>query len=480
MRSVLASLVLLALTAPCRATVPQNVLLLILDDLGPALGCYGDVLARTPCIDRLAATGICFERAYTQIPVCNPSRASVLTGLRPDQIRVYDQTRHFRDAKPDLITLPQRFRQEGYFCARVGQAFQSQADGDKALDDSPSWTASINPKPQDWPAPPQGCLTEVPPSADEPLAWLACDARDEDLADGRAATETIRLLETRRDEPFFIATGFARPHPPFIAPKPYFDLYPIDSIRLPFAPENDRNDLPPAALAGGSLRLPAGTAAKLPLQAVQAYYASVSYVDSQIGRILSSLERLDLVEKTIVVLWSGHGFHLGEHGGLWRSRSLFEQAARSPLIFRIPWLAANGTPCRHVVELADLYPTLLDLAGIPPAGELAGRSLLPLLQNPLSEWDGHAVTQLLLPAGNGLAQPTMGFSIRSSRWRYTEWDEGRAGQELYDHHSDPLEFQNLASQPGLETQAVMNQLRQTLRSHCSQPPPPAPRPSGRR
>lgn len=472
MRSALALLVLPALAAPCLATVPQNVLLLVLDDLAPALGCYGDVLARTPSIDRLASTGICFERAYTQFPLCNPSRASVLTGLRPDQIRVYDHTRHFRDAQPDRIALPQRFRREGYFSARVGPVFQSHGE-DKALDDSASWTVTINPKPREQPQTAQGRLPELSPAGSEPLEWLAAEAADEDLPDGLIASETIRLLEGRRDEPFFIAAGFAQPNPPFVAPKKYFELYPIDSIRLPYAPEDDQNDLPPAAVAGSRLPLPEGVSPGLPLQAVQAYYASVSFVDAQIGRVLSALERLDLVEKTIVVLWSDHGFHLGEHGGLWRSRSLFEQATRSPLIFRIPWLAANGTPCRQVVELVDIYPTLLDLAGIPPAGELAGRSLLPLLQNPLADWDGHAITQILLPAGNGLPQPTTGFSIRTSRWRFTEWDEGRAGLELYDHHSDPLEFQNLANRPGPEIQAVMDPLRQLLRSHGSRPAPPS-------
>ena len=205
------------------------------------------------------------------------------------------------------------------------------------------------------------------------------------------------------------------------------------------------------------------------LQATQAYYACVSFIDAQVGRLLDALEETGMAENTIVVLWSDHGYHLGEHEGVWQKRTLFEQSARSPLIFRVPGMRGNGQPCRRVVEFLDIYPTLVEAAGLNDAKmqNLDGRSLVPLLDEPLSAWDERAVTQVLRPADKRLKQPVMGCSIRTNRWRYTEWGEGEYGVELYDHHGDPGEFENLAIEPSPELQKVIARLQKELRARAS-------------
>jgi iduronate 2-sulfatase len=445
----------------------SNVLFIAVDDLGTALACYGDGVARTPNLDRLAARGVRFDRAYNQIPLCNPSRASIMTGLRPDTIGVYDLERHFRDEVPETITLPQQFLSQGYFVARVGKIYHYDVPdgiGTEGLDDPASWQRTINPVGRDRIDEKLVFNAEPHRKISGALSWLAADGSDEEQTDGMVATEAIKLMEEKRDEPFFIAAGFFRPHTPYVAPKKYFDLYPLEEIHLPFAPEGDREDIPIAAFAHNNPVPNYGLDPLTCRKALQAYYACVSFVDVQVGRLLDALERLDLGEKTIVVFWSDHGYHLGEHHGVWQKRTLFEEAARTPLIICQPGAAGNGTGCRRVVEFVDVYPTLLDLANLPrPAGvTLAGRSLVPLLENPGAQWDGVAVTQILRPADSRLPNPVMGCSIRTERWRYTEWAEGREGLELYDHGNDPQEFHNLALKSDAEGQAVMDRLRPIL------------------
>ncbi len=258
------------------------------------------------------------------------------------------------------------------------------------------------------------------------------------------ASEAIKMLREFADQPFFLGVGFFRPHTPYVAPKKYFQMYPLDQMRLPFAPAGDRDDIPVAAFAHNCPIPHYNLPEPILLQATQAYYACVSFVDAQVGRLLDVLDELELTDNTIVVFWSDHGYHLGEHNGVWQKRTLFEQCARTPLIIRAPGAGGNGTPSRRIVEFVDVYPTLTSLAGIAAPDDLAGRDLTPLLQNPIADWDGLAVTQVLRPADHRLLEPVMGCSIRTGRWRYTEWAEGTAGVELYDHHTDPLEFHNLA------------------------------------
>ncbi len=457
-----------------QTTRPPNVLFIAVDDLACALGCYGDLLAHTPHIDRLAAQGVCFERAYNQLPLCNPTRASLMTGLRPDRLKVYDLERHFRDEVPDVVTLPQAFMQAGYFVARVGKIYHYNVPdsiGTSGFDDAPSWQHTVNPRGRDKTDEALIFNAEPHRPISGALSWLAADGEDEEQTDGMIATAAIEIMRDKRDQPFFLGVGFFRPHTPYVAPKKYFDLYPQDQLRLPYAPFDDRADIPVAAFAHNcpipNYNLQPATL----LAATQAYYACVSFVDAQVGRLLAALDELQLTQNTIVVLWSDHGYHLGEHQGVWQKRTLFEQSARAPLIMRTPGLNASNSnsagPCRRVVEFVDIYPTLIDLAGITGPGDLAGRSLKPLLQDPQSEWDGYAITQVLRPADTRLPEPVMGCSIRTERYRFTEWAEGEAGIELYDHHADPGEFNNLAEAPDPLALLVIERLRPLLRARAS-------------
>ncbi|TWU09859.1 sulfatase [Allorhodopirellula heiligendammensis] len=460
--------------SPTDANSKPNVLFIAVDDLACTLGCYGDVLARTPNIDRLAASGVSFQRAYNQLPLCNPTRASVMTGLRPDTINVYDLDRHFRDEVPDAVTLPQAFQQAGYFSARVGKIYHYNvpaAIGTDGFDDPPSWNRTVNPKGRDKDDETLIFNAEPHRAISGALSWLAANGTDEEQTDGMVATNAIEIMREQKHEPFFLGVGFFRPHTPYVAPKKYFDMYPIEEMRLPFSPADDRDDIPAAAFAHNCPIPNYGLDEPTLLQATQAYYACVSFVDAQVGRLLDALDDLDIANNTIVVFWSDHGYHLGEHDGIWQKRTLFEQGARAPLIIR----AAEGStdtfwatgPCRRIVEFVDIYPTLTDLAGIAAPEHLAGRSLRPLLSDPECDWSGFAVTQVLRPADDRLAKPVMGCSIRTDRYRFTEWGEGEHGVELYDHHTDPGEFNNLAVDPDANSRRVIDRMRAELRKHAS-------------
>jgi iduronate 2-sulfatase len=287
------------------------------------------------------------------------------------------------------------------------------------------------------------------------LSWLIADGADVEQTDGLIASAAIELLTEQRARPFFLGVGFFRPHTPYVAPKKYFDLYPLDKIQLPSAPANDRDDIPAAAFAHNNPTSHYGLDELTCRRALQAYYASVSFVDAQVGRVLDALDRLELTAHTLVVLWSDHGYHLGEHGGVWQKRMLFEQSAGAPLIIRAPGARGNGTPSPAIVEFVDIYPTIAQWCGLEVSARLSGRSVVPLLTDPLRKWDGAAFTQILRP-GNGT--PIMGRAVRTDRWRYIEWAGGAAGAELYDHASDPNEFNNLAAA------AEHREIRATLRT----------------
>jgi iduronate 2-sulfatase len=440
-------LVLLAMAAlvPAPARAQQNiqrpnVLFIAVDDLNNDLGAYRHPLVRSPNIDRLAARGVRFDRAYNQFPLCSPSRTSLLTGLRPDATGVFDLRTHFRDRLPDVVTLPQLFRNHGYYAARVGKIFHYGVPGQigtSGLDDPASWDHVVNPIGRDKQD--EHTIVNVTPNRGlgSALSWREDPGEDEEQTDGKVATEAIRLLEERRDRPFFLAVGFYRPHTPYVAPKRYFDLYPLEAIAPPSDPTADLADVPEPAqwVQPPNWGLPADDLRR----SIQAYYAAVTFMDAQLGRVLNALDRLGLTNNTIVVFWSDHGYHLGQHGQ-WMKQSLFEGAARVPLIIAAPGYR-HGAASGRVVELLDLYRTLAELAGLSQPAHLQGRSLRPLLVDPAAPWPHAAYTQVRRgPQGAHF----MGRSVRTERWRYTEWDEGRKGGELYDHANDPEERTNLA------------------------------------
>jgi uncharacterized sulfatase len=440
----------------------RNVLFIAVDDMNCDLGCFGSPTVKSPNLDRLAARGVPFQRAYCQFPLCSPSRTSLLTGLRPDVTQVFDLKKHFREVMPDVVTLPQMFRKAGYFTARVGKIYHYGVPGDigtNGLDDPASWDEVVNPRGRDKDE--EHKLTNYTPKRGlgSSLSFLAADGTDQEQTDGIGANAAIKFLETHRDGPFFIAAGFYRPHCPYVAPKEYFDLYPIDSIQMSQEPPEHIRQIPEAALSSTRPWPWFGVTEMQSREAKRAYYAAISFVDAQIGRVLDALDRLGLADRTVVVFWSDNGYHVGEHG-LWMKMSDFEGSARVPVIIAAPGRKAQGKPCLRPVELVDLYPTLAELCGLVPPPNLAGKSLVPLLDNPQAPWAKPAFTQVWRGRFSG-------YSVRTERFRYTEWDEGRQGVQLYDYQTDPHEFHNLADDP--KHASTRAELKALVRKNWAQP-----------
>lgn len=444
-----------------QAEAPRlNVLFIAADDLNADLGCYGHPLVKSPNIDRLAARGVRFDRAYCQYPLCNPSRASVMTGRRPDTTRVFNNGPHFREALPDVVTLPQMFRQNGYYVARVGKMFHMGVPmeiGTSGKDDPPSWDHIVNPRGRDRDD--EDTLTNFTPgrSLGSCLCYQQAEGSSEDQTDGKVAEEAIKLLEQHRDRPFFLGVGFFRPHSPHVAPKKFFELYPLERIQAAKYPAEDLDDIPKAATFMDPPHW--GLSELEQREVIRGYYASVSFMDEQVGKVLDTLDRLQLADKTIIVFWSDHGYLLGLHGQ-WMKWLLFEGSARVPLILAGPGIA-KGQSSPRMVELLDLYPTLADVCGLKPPAGLEGKSLRTLLEQPDARWDSPAYCQVVRLTDKN--RP-VGYSVRTERWNYTEWNKGKAGVELYDHATDPNEFTNLASDPRhasvvAELQALLQQNR---------------------
>jgi uncharacterized sulfatase len=433
----------------CAAGPPQdkpklNVLFIAVDDMNNDLGCYGHPFVQSPNIDRLAKRGVKFDRAYCQFPLCSPSRSSLLTGLRPSGTRVYNLTYHFRQGLPDVVTLPQLFKNSGYTSLRIGKMYHYGNPNDigtSGLDDPPSWNHVWNPAGRDKTVLETDIINYTPKRGLGAAMCLLNDkeGKDEDHTDGKVATQAIKLLEEYREKPFFLGVGFYKPHCPFIAPKKYFDLYPMDKIQMPVEPEDHLKNVPKPALASTSPLPHFGVTIDQARECKQAYYAAISFVDAQIGRVLDAMDRLKLWDNTVVVFWSDHGYHLGEHG-LWMKQSLFEGSARVPMIVAAPGAKGSGKVSARTVELLDLYPTLADLAGLAPPKDLQGASLKPLLDDPASGWERAAYSQV---ERNGFP----GYSVRTERWRYVEWDDAKKGVQLYDEEADPHEYVNLADDP---------------------------------
>ena len=397
-----------------------NVLLTIIDDLRPLLGCYGHSEVHTPNIDALAKRGTLFNRAYCQYPLCNPSRVSMMTGLRPETTGVYGNSVGWREALPEVVTLPQHFKIQGYHTRSVGKIAHADRWQDTLSWSDPIWSQQLKID-----------RTTIP-------SWQALDVADDELLDGRIANASIEILTQVKDQPFFLAVGFHKPHLPYNVPQKYYDLYDIEtfkdasSIKPP-----SQNDLRAYAdIPDGNTWI----SEKKTLELMRGYAASTSYMDAQVGRVVQHLETLGISQNTVIVFASDHGFHLGEHEN-WGKSTLFEVALRSPLIISVPGQQLGQTDV--LVELVDIYPTLCEACCLPIPSQLEGLSLMPVIEQPTRPWKTAVFSQT-----GGRKNYRKRYSIRTSRYRYTESDTSeRQRPELYDYQADPDETINIADLP---------------------------------
>ncbi len=496
----------LLLAACAHEPRPRNILFIAVDDLRPELGTYGASWVKSPHLDRLAAGGRRFDRAYTQYPICGPSRASLLTGLRPDTLKIEHIDTFFRDTVPGVVTLPQHFKQHGYQSVYVGKVFHPRQE-----DDARSWTRQL---------PVASVAGEYKLAESQAIlkkrraetgiaagpAWENATEPDAAYQDGRIADRAVAALRELGDRPFFLGVGFHKPHLPFVCPKRYADLY--DPAQIPLAEVTGVPQDGPTIARHGSFELRVRTG--VPVVGLidedtsrklrHAYAGCVSFVDAQIGRVIDGLEALGLRQNTVIVVWGDHGWHLGEYG-LWGKATNHEVATRVPLIVWTPDLAAPGRGSRALVEFVDIYPTLVDLAGLPMPPHLEGTSFVPLLAEPDRPWKKAAFSQFPSPAlREWAAKPLspamrkyftphiqdveaqlkaehgsrydaeifdrhlMGYSLRTDRYRFTAWVDRRHPEaepfavELYDHEADPHEATNVAR----DRPVVVSELRRQL------------------
>ncbi len=456
--------------APAQAPAPDaerasaadrrlNVLFIISDDLRCELRCYGVERAKTPNIDALAAAGVRFERAYCQFPLCNPSRSSMLTGRYPLTTGVLGNRDWFGERHPEWRSLPRWFKEQGYATLRAGKIFHG------GIDDAEAWTkggetrqfgAATRPAaqraafalPMQQPGGRRGRDAQLT-KAERSDRWIVLPGDGSRRGDARTADRAIELLGEHRDEPFFVACGFSKPHSPPEAPQKYYDLYDVDAIELPTdfaARPTVPEGFPKQAIRARNADLFIGRDAteREAREMTRAYLASLSWMDSNVGRVVAELDRLGLRDNTVIVFWGDHGYQLGEKGKWSKAGSLWEQGARTPLIVVTPGAEGNGTSSPRIVEAIDIYPTLVELSGLPAPAGLEGRSLAPLLAKPQAAWDHPAFT---IWSEDG--RTAMGISVRTERWRYAEFDDGRAAM-LLDETADPHELKNVVDDPAYE------------------------------
>jgi len=458
-----------------------NVLFFVVDDLRPELGCYGKSYIKSPHIDRLAKSGMVFDRAYCQQAVCSPTRSSLLTGTRPDTTKVWDLVTHFRTALPNVVTLGQQFKNSGYFVQGMGKIYHG------GYDDPPTWSVpwqvpkairyalpenqKLDARRNDLVDPDDPTPIEQKPVAAKPAgtvddttagkfdtrgpAFEGADVPDDTFQDGKVANLAVSTLQelSKKKEPFFLAVGFIKPHLPFVSPKKYWDLY--DPAKIELAPNPYRpKDAPEySILPGGELRNYHGIPKEsvppdIARQLKHGYYASVSYTDAQLGKVMAELDRLGLRDNTIVILWGDHGWKLGEHDA-WCKHTNVENDTNGPLILSVPGMKNAGAHSSALVEYVDVYPTLTELAGLPLPGHLEGTSFKPLLDDPKRPWKTAAFSQYPRKVKG---RQLMGYSMRTDRYRFTVWvDRNDHSQidakELYDHQTDPQENVNIANLP---------------------------------
>ena len=441
---------------------PMNVLFIISDDLtATAVSCYGNTVCETPNIDKLASEGIRYTRAYCQYPVCGPSRASFMSGYYPNATTTYGYVSGRKNIGPDRKTWAQLFKDNGYHTARVGKIFHMGVpidieEGTNGTDDVASWSERYNSQGPEWRAPGEGELVQGNPDGSLPIkggnVMTIVKAEGDDLvhSDGKTARKACELIRQYKDSTFFLAVGFVRPHVPFVAPRSYFDPYPFESVQLPEKVDGDWDDIPPRGInyvtsVNGQMN---ETQEK---KAIAAYYASVAYMDAQVGKVLNVLKEEGLEDHTIVIFTSDHGFHLGEHQ-FWMKVSLHEESAQVPLVIKVP--GEQPAVCHSFVELIDLYPTVAEIAGLAYSPHLQGKSLLPTIKNP---------EQKVRDMAFSVTQGGRTFLLRDDNWAFIQYNEdASAGMELFNMKNDPKQFTNLAHNP--EYVHVVEDFQEKLRT----------------
>ena len=437
-----------------------NVLFIIADDLNCDIGVYGNKVVKTPNIDRLIENGTLFLNAHCQYPLCGPSRASFMTGMYSNQTKMTKNNIFLRNTVPDVITIGQRFRQQGYQSVRIGKIFHydnPSTIGTSGIDDIYSWDQTINPYGRDK-IEEYKINTLSPRRYGGTLSWMASDGVDEEQTDGIGASEAIKKLEnfSNTGEKFFLAVGFFRPHTPFVAPKKYFDLYSIEDIEIPKSSPDYLRTIPiPAAKSVRAKKNQINLEEDLAKEIKQAYYATISFVDAQVGRIINKLKQTGLDKNTIVVFTSDHGYHMGEHGH-WQKQTLFNNATKVPLIINVPGEDYTSKISKSPVELIDIFPTLMDLTNIITPSHVVGQSLKPIIENKSSDVRKNALTRW-----------SNGYSIMTDRFRLTKWDiNGDFQYELYDHKFDEQELNNLALDSSYSS--ICDSLIQTINLRIAQ------------
>ncbi|MEZ6039578.1 MAG: sulfatase-like hydrolase/transferase [Planctomycetaceae bacterium] len=432
--------------AESRPTPRPNVLLICIDDLKPVLGCYGDGTAKTPNIDRLAARGVVFEAAYCNQAVCSPSRNALMTGLRPQTLGIYDLDTHFRFGAPDAVTVAEYFRKNGYHTQAMGKILHT-GHGNK--EDEASWTTPHwRPRASQYQLQSSTASKRDNKNGPRGTATESADVPDNAYADGMIADEAVSRIAkaAKADEPFFIAVGFLKPHLPFVAPEKYWDLYDPASLPMPQVTEAPRGAPSYAAQYGGELRQYSDMPTKGDIspedtrKLIHGYYAATSYTDAQIGKVMAALDQAGVSDNTIIVMWGDHGWHLGDHS-MWCKHTNYEQATRIPVIVAAPG-GVSGAKTSSLIETVDIYPTLCELAGLPPREGLDGISFAQVLKSPTIRTRDSVIH--VYPRGGRL-----GRAIRTDHYRMVEWkkpgdDNTTAEYELYDYQSDALETMNLA------------------------------------
>jgi arylsulfatase A-like enzyme len=437
-----------------------NVLFIIADDLNCDIGVYGNKVVKTPNIDRLIENGTLFLNAHCQYPLCGPSRASFMTGMYSNQTKMTKNNIFLRNTVPDVITIGQRFRQQGYQSVRIGKIFHydnPSTIGTSGIDDIYSWDQTINPYGRDK-IEEYKINTLSPRRYGGTLSWMASDGVDEEQTDGIGASEAIKKLEnfSNTGEKFFLAVGFFRPHTPFVAPKKYFDLYSKEDIEIPKSSPDYLRTIPiPAAKSVRAKKNQINLEEDLAKEIKQAYYATISFVDAQVGRIINKLKQTGLDKNTIVVFTSDHGYHMGEHGH-WQKQTLFNNATKVPLIINVPGEDYTSKISKSPVELIDIFPTLMDLTNIITPSHVVGQSLKPIIENKSSDVRKNALTRW-----------SNGYSIMTDRFRLTKWDiNGDFQYELYDHKFDEQELNNLALDSSYSS--ICDSLIQTINLRIAQ------------